>query len=244
MNLSRYRNQCERSVVKASRPALILGLMLALNADLAWAQTNNPGRTNATPAASSLVPAVTAPPKPDESAFRIIAERNIFNANRSGGRVQLATRRPTRVEIVTLVGTMAYARGAFAFFDGSSAEFSKALQANEVIAGHKLVDVLADRVRLEADGKQFELPVGSALRREDAGAWLVAEAGGGTGSNFSSGRNDDRNGDSSSRSGRSDAGRSRPGDSASRPGAPAATPIPSVDQSEILKRLAERREKE
>jgi hypothetical protein len=113
----------------------------------------------------------------DESAFRIVAERNIFNANRSGGQVRLSSsRRPARVESFTLVGTMAYEKGAFAFFDGSSSEFSKAVKTGGVIAGYKIVDVLVNAAKLEADGKIIELPIGSAMRREDEGTWRLGEA--------------------------------------------------------------------
>ena len=204
-------------------------------------------------AKTSTNSAPAAPQKLDESAFRIIAERNIFNANRSGGRVQLATRRPARIETVTLVGTMAYDKGAFAFFDGSSSEFSKVIQASGVIAGHKLLDVRADSVMLEADGKQIELAVGSQLRREDAGAWLVAvAAGGNVGSSVSTpSQSEERNGESgsrSTRSSRSDSGRTRrtetSGEASSRAATPTPAPVSTADQTEILKRLKERREKE
>jgi len=113
----------------------------------------------------------------DDSAFRIVAERNIFNANRSGGQVRLSSlRHPARIESFTLVGTMAYEKGAFAFFSGSSSEFSKVVETSGVIAGHKVVDVLANGVKLEADGRILELPIGSAMRRKTRarGSWAKA----------------------------------------------------------------------
>jgi hypothetical protein len=226
--------------------------------------------TNSAPATNNVTasppPRVeTAPQKLDESAFRLVTERNIFNANRSGGQVRLASRRPARVDSFTLVGTMAYEKGAFAFFEGSSSEFTKALKADGVIAGHKLVDIYTDSVKLEADGKEIELAVGSQMRREDQGAWHESEAGGsyavassGDENNSRSRDYSSRNGDSSrsSRYSRSDRGsdnRSRRGSDSSsdrrdrsEPAAkPAESPAPSAaEQSEILKRLAERREKE
>ena len=205
----------------------------------AFAQsTNSPAVTNSPPARVE-----PASPGTGESAFRIISERNIFNANRSGGQVRLETRRPTQIETFTLVGTMAYEKGAFAFFEGSSSEFTKALKADSVIAGHKLVDIHASSVKLEADGKQIELPVGSQMRREDAGLWQVAAAEAHT---SSGGGN--TSGSSSGRSSRSDRGRSSSPDRSANPAASStsspSTPSSSADQAEILKRLMERREKE
>lgn len=270
MNISRHRIMCD--TLRVNTPTTLRALWLfaafALTAGkLALAQPTD--ATNATAAAKPEAPpakrsevSAPAPQKLDEAAFRIIAERNIFNANRSGGRVQLATRRPARIETVTLVGTMAYERGTFAFFDGSSSEFSKVIQANGVIAGHKLVGVRTAGVTLEADGKQFELPVGSQLRREDAGAWLVTEATGssGSGSGTALARTEERSSDSgrNGRTSRNDSGRSRRsdsgGESGTRPAAPTPTPTPTpaatpaqpseAEKSDILKRLQERREKE
>ncbi|MCU0783549.1 MAG: hypothetical protein MUF81_05775 [Verrucomicrobia bacterium] len=221
--------------------------------------TNDPAITNA-PAATAAAPLVTetaprpreaapasasSPRRLDESSFRIVAERNIFNANRSGGQVRLSSsRRPARVESFTLVGTMAYEKGAFAFFEGSSSEFAKAVKTGGVIAGYKVVDVLANAVKLEADGKILELPIGSAMRREDEGAWHlgdgVADSGG---SSYVS----TRESSPSSRSSRSDSGgrssRSSRRDSVSAGGhesesvtkSTTANSNSSADQSEILK---------
>jgi hypothetical protein len=197
----------------------------------------------------------------DASAFEIVAERNIFNANRSGGQVRVSSsRRPTRIETFTLVGTMAYEKGVFAFFEGSSSELSKVLKSNGVIAGHKLVDILANSVKLEADGKQFELPIGLQMRREDEGTWHMAEASvrsGGESANYVSNRESESNG-RSSRSSRSDSGRydyssrRRGGtDSGSsnrndraEPTSQPGTTNSGLSEAEILKRLQERREKE
>lgn len=219
----------------------------------AGAEVTNSPATNATPSRAESIPQ-----KLDEAAFRIIAERNIFNAERIGiGRI--ASSRRTRVESFKLVGTMAYAKGAFAFFEGSSSELTKVVQPDGVIAGHKLVDILTDGVKLEADGKIVEVSIGSAMRREDEGTWRLGEAvASSASSSYVSNRESSRdNGDSnrSSRSGRNDrdndSSRSRRGDSDSERGngsesnRPAATsPVSAADQSEILKRLMERREKE
>ena len=248
MSISTTLNLCERTGVKAARqvaPAWLIGLMVATTGLTATAQTTNaPVGTNAPshiepapPKAESAAPPVevtsprlgSAGARQDESAFSIVAERNIFNANRSGGQVRLATRRAASVESFTLVGTLAYEKGVFAFFEGSSSEFTKVVKADGVIAGHKLADIFAASVSLEADGKQIELPIGSQMRREDAGAWRMLAAVNG--------------GEASRRGGDSTSGRSTTSDPAGKAPA-AAAPATSADQSEILKRLMERREKE
>lgn len=190
-----------------------------------------------------------SPQRFDESSFRIVAQRNIFNANRSGGgQVRGPSRRPSSVEYFALVGTMDYEKGSFAFFEGSNSQFTKVMKASEVIAGHKLVEISADSVKLEADSKQFDLPVGSQMRREDEGAWQLSETRGSSGAVASG------NGDSSNRNGRSDRSdsRSRRDDSSFRRSdnpepnkQPATSTAPTgANEDEVLKRLMERREKE
>ncbi len=215
--------------------------------------TNNPAAANSAP---SDPPRVEAPVQGfDEPAFNVVTERNIFNANRSGGKVVLPSQRAARIEYFTLVGTMAYTKGVFAFFEGSNSELTKAMKANGIIAGHKLVGIYANSVKIEADGKEIELPVGSQMRREDEGTWHAAEAGSSAGgSSYASNRNGDsssrssrpgRGGDASNRSRRDgDSSRSRgENPESAKPTAP--TPSSSgADQAEILKRLMERREKE
>lgn len=245
MSISSGVNSCELGGVKPgsqARRVWPVALLLAAAGISATAQpTNRPPDTNAPPHVEA-----TAPRQLDEAAFRLIAERNIFNANRSGGQVRLATRRPARVESFSLVGTLAYEKGAFAFFEGSSSEFTKVAKPDSVIAGYKLVDIYPGSVKLEADGKQIELLIGSQMRREDAGTWQMAQGGGSAESESVSPPG--RNGEDSGRSSRS----RRNSDSA--PGrselpvpagkTPATAAPSSAEQSEILKRLMERREKE
>jgi len=191
-------------------------------------------------ASETLARAEPASQRFDESAFRIVPQRNIFNANRSGGgEVRGPSRRPTNVEYFALVGTMDYEKGTFAFFEGSNSQLTRVMKANEVIAGHKLVQISADGVKLEADSKQVELSVGSQMRREDEGAWQVSETRGG----FTAASNS--NGDSSSRSRRDEDSSIRRSDNSESSNRSSASAFPtSANEEEILKRLMERREKE
>lgn len=222
--------------------AVLAAVSLAAQFTPAQTNTNAPvvtePVTNAVvtnPATATNTSSFAPPQKLDESAFKLIGERNIFNANRSGGQVRLATRRATRIESMKLVGTMAYDKGAYAFFEGSSSELTKAVKADGVIAGHKVVDVLVNSVKLEFGDKLIELPIGSALRREDEGDWHLGDAvaSSGAATAFVSRDNNSRS------------SRSRRGETNSGSAAPAAAPAASsADQSEALKRLMERREKD
>jgi hypothetical protein len=113
----------------------------------------------------------------DYSAFRMIVDRNIFDPNRyphRPGEPRLRSA-PKIVDSLTLVGTMSYERGTFAFFDGSSSEYKKALKLSDVIAGYKVTNIAPDGVTLAAGTNALELSVGMQLRREEDGAWRLTE---------------------------------------------------------------------
>jgi hypothetical protein len=183
-------------------------------------------------ALASLISAhsADAPVHPDYSTFRVITERNIFNAGRSG-RTNRGTRestaRPSRVVAFTLVGTLSSGQGLFAFFDSSDSDLRKALKPQDSIAGHRITNIAPNSVTLEADGKSVELRVGMQLRREDDGPWQAAER------QDSSERHDSRDGPRSL----SDSG-------ANTPSGSSTSPAPNAEESEVLKRLMQQREKD
>jgi len=113
----------------------------------------------------------------DYSAFKLIVDRNIFDPNRFPLR-QGARPRPKSVDSVTLVGTMTYAKGTFAFFDGTSSEYKKELKLNDVIAGYKVANIAFNGVQLAAGTNAVDLRVGMQLRREEDGPWLPSGQGG------------------------------------------------------------------
>lgn len=167
------------------------------------------GNTSAGPSATNAGPASL-----DYSAFRLVAERNIFDPNRFP---HAATERiqPKTVDSFGLVGTMSYEKGDFAFFDGPSADYKKVLKASDTIAGYKVVAVLADSVKLARATNELELAVGSQMRRRDDGTWVqVAGA---------------------------PAYEASPSAASSSPPAAAAS---SGAESDIIKRMMQRREKE
>jgi hypothetical protein len=114
----------------------------------------------------------------DFSAFNIINERNIFNAARyRGSKAVGEADRPPRVDHVTLVGTLTYEKGPYAFFDGSSSEFRAVLGPGKSIAGYTVAEIGNDTVKLAAGTNHVELRVGMQLRREEGGEWQVAGSG-------------------------------------------------------------------
>ena len=109
--------------------------------------------------------------KIDFATFKLIGERNIFSPSRTSRSPASEPRRQPKIDSFSLVGTMSYEKGDFAFFDGSGSDYKKALKADDSIAGYKVVEVAADEVTLEREGKTLKMRMGSQMRREDDGAW-------------------------------------------------------------------------
>jgi len=110
--------------------------------------------------------------KSDFAAYKIITDRNIFSPSRTTPSAEKSeTRRVPKVDSFWLVGTLSYDKGDFAFFDGSSGEYRKAIQIPGSIAGHAITGLTADEVTLEFEGKPLTMRMGSQRRREDDGVW-------------------------------------------------------------------------
>ena len=69
---------------------------------------------------------------------------------------------------------MTYEKGTFAFFDGTSSEYKKALKLADAIAGYKVTNIAPNGVKLASGTNELELSVGAQLRREEDGPWLLA----------------------------------------------------------------------
>ncbi len=117
-------------------------------------------------------------------AFRMISDRNIFNPNRVARGAPRTSRSATtpaaHVESFSLVGIMSYEKGLFAFFEGTSADFKKVLQADAMIGQYKVASVHADVVKLTSGTNDFALKVGMQMRREDEGEWFLSATGEGS----------------------------------------------------------------
>lgn len=167
--------------------------------------------------------------RPDYTSFRLITERNIFDASRSGRRPDppRETRRPTRVDTFALVGTLSYDRGTFAFFDGSSAEYRKALEVGGALGDFQLLEILPSAVRILGGTnatEPTELALGMQMRREEAGEWQLTERS----ESFTS----------------AGPGPRSSGSGASSRSSPTPAAASSAADEEVLKRLMEKRERE
>jgi hypothetical protein len=111
-------------------------------------------------------------PALDFPSFKIIAERNIFNQSRTPHERGI---RPTRVaDSFSLVGTLFYAGGDIAFFDGTSADYRKALKVDGDIAGFKVTAITLNSVTLSDGTNQTVLKITTQMRRADDGHWSVS----------------------------------------------------------------------
>jgi len=184
-------------------PRIPLLLLTSLVSSLAVTFGVSPG--NDTPRSSDYV------------AFKIIDDRNIFNSNRSrrsGVGSTTDEAKPARVDSFTLVGTLTYAKGPYAFFDGSSAEYRKVLEPVQSIADQKVLAVFGSSITLQSGTNSVELRVGMQMRREEEGPWQPV----GEGSSASA-----------------------PGDKVTS-ASPASES--SADESDLVKRLMQQREQE
>ena len=112
----------------------------------------------------------------DYSSFKVIVDRNIFDPNRTPRRQGDRGPRtpPKSIDFLTLVGTMSYEKGTFAFFDGTSSEYKKALKLSDGIAGYKVTNIAPNGVKLASGTNELNLSVGAQLRREENGPWLLS----------------------------------------------------------------------
>ena len=108
----------------------------------------------------------------DYPSFKIIAERNIFNQSRMPHE---HAAQPARIpDSFSLVGTLFYAGGDIAFFDGTSDEYQKALKVGGDIAGFKVTAVTLNSVTLSDGTNQTVLKITTQMRRDDDGHWSVS----------------------------------------------------------------------
>jgi hypothetical protein len=159
---------------------------------------------------------------------RFITERNIFDPGRyahsSSGASSYRPKVSRSAPAFTLVGTMHYEKGMFAFFDGNNSDLRKVLYESDSnsIAGYTVAEITLTGVKLQtADKKQtVRLRIGDMMRQEGS-AWRLADSG----ESFESA------------SGSATAAESSSPDAGSAPGSASAP-------NDILKKLMLQREKE
>jgi hypothetical protein len=155
--------------MKPTQIKILTALALALtNVYWATAQSNN------------------LPGPADYAQFsRFITERNIFDPNRyshsSSGAAAYRPKVSRSAPAFTLVGTMHYEKGMFAFFDGNNSDLRKVLYESDSnsIAGYTVAEITLIGVKLQtAEKKQtVQMKIGDMMRQEGS-EWRLADSGG------------------------------------------------------------------
>ena len=173
----------------------------------------------------------------DYSRFSsFITQRNIFDPNRYARTSRTFAHDPYRpthqsrsTPAFTLVGTMSYEKGMFAFFDGNNSDLRKVLYQSDTngIAGYIVTEITLTGVKLEsADKKEtVTMKIGEGMRQEGS-HWLPA------------GRSEIV-AESSSEENATPTAEGNPSLDAS-----AAAPSPAIEANDILKKLMQKREQE
>ncbi len=155
-------------------------------------------------------------------AFKLINDRNIFSSTRTRSSAREENRnqpKKVRVDKFALVGTMSYFKGTFAFFDGSDSGYRKSVKIGDKVAGFEIQGISQDSAKLVAGTNTVVLKVGTGMQREEEADWQASSSPGGFETvSTKSEKTEKSEGGSSEASG--------------------------GGESEILKRLLEKREKE
>jgi len=141
--------------------------------------TNAPPNRDSQPASPERatgpeIESTAAAPTQGFAEFKIVAERNIFNANRRPGtanRPPSRTERPPRTEAFSVIGTLLYEEGNFAFFAGTESGYNKVLKQGDTIGGCKITGVTQDSVRLLNGENEIDLAMGLQMKRQEEGNW-------------------------------------------------------------------------
>ena len=226
LSLRDYKRVCGHKALLKRLEAINLSRLSRWKAIVVCASALTGAGVQASDVAATNAPAAPATLGTSFESFRIISERNIFNQNRSPRSARRGPEKSRPVPVVqslSLVGTMSYEKGNFAFFDGSSSDYKKSVKAGEKIADYEVKEIKPSCVKIANDKQEFEIKVGQQLRREDEGEWQLSTA-----SSRVAGRT---NGSS--------------GSNASGEQSTAATSSPgNTSEDEALKRLMEKRAKE
>lgn len=104
-------------------------------------------------------------------AYRVIADRNIFNPNRTRARGPEEV--PPKVDTIALVGIVHDDGKTFAVFDSPDESYRKALKVGEQIAGFAVAKIADDHIELSKgeNEKPFTFRMSQQLRRVENGEW-------------------------------------------------------------------------
>ena len=121
----------------------------------------------------------------DYASFgRFVTERNIFDPNRyarsSPDRPNYHPTVSRSAPSFTLVGTMNYQKGMFAFFDGNSSDLRKVLYQSDSnsIAGYTVAEITPTGVKLQSADKKKTVPMKiGEIMRQMGNEWQLAGQG-------------------------------------------------------------------
>jgi len=233
-------------IMKSTRYKIwaVLPLLLAIG----WSATAQRNRTSGPP----------VPGPNDYNQFaQFITERNIFDPARyarytSDGPIHQPTPVNHSAPSFTLVGTMSYEKGMFAFFDGNQSNLRKVLYQSDgnVIANFTVAEITSAGVKLQtADKKQtVVLKIGQGMRLE-SGSWQLVSQGGffgasGGGGGFNSRSRGFGGGNGNFGYSASADSTATSTDSSSPDAGSAPAPSPALEGNDVLKKLMQQREQE
>ena len=180
----------------------------------------------------------STPGDSDYSKFAgFISDGNIFDPNRQPRYHGSTYRAPKHIKHnngpqgVALVGTMAYEKGCFAFFNAGDSDLKKVVSYGGEIADYTVKDISATTVTLVGkDKKEVTMKIGDQMYQE-AGTWKV------------NGDTDSTATSEPAASTTTDSSSSTTDSTPAAETAPAAS-SPALENNDILKRLMEKRAKE
>ncbi len=111
-------------------------------------------------------------------AFRLLLERNIFNAKRTSRPASEAKSAapPSPKQRVRLMGVCLDANRRVALFEESDDVSPIAIELGGFIAGHRIQEIRVDAVVMASEAATVELSVGAGLSQDKDGHWAVVEA--------------------------------------------------------------------
>jgi hypothetical protein len=116
---------------------------------------------------------------PGFESFRIVVDRNIFDPNRRASRPESRSepKEPAaEPDQIALTGVLIHEGAAVAFFEGTKPEYSVDLKEGGTVAGHRVVEIRTDGLKLSKDGRETALRVGSGMSRQNGGEWGLSSS--------------------------------------------------------------------
>ncbi|MBZ0256647.1 hypothetical protein K8I31_11330 [bacterium] len=110
------------------------------------------------------------------SDFSLIFERNIFNPNRQKKEPERPVIETPKQDEISLVGTLVSETQRYAFFDGSSPEYSRVLAVGAEIGGGAIQTIDVSSIQLRLGEEDVTVPVGKRLVREKDQPWRLQDA--------------------------------------------------------------------